>query len=103
MGDPFTGVVLGAVQFAERKWKLYDMVTGHCFHNQRKTYRSPKQGLKAVEKDVLTAKFKEGMTLKEIAEKAWLFSWYGGLPLLSNKIAPHLPAHIVFGEDWNRA
>jgi len=97
-GDPFTGIVLGAVQLGHRKWQFVDLVSGHRFHHQKVTYRSPAQGLKALENDIRKVRFTEGMDLKDIARKSWLFAWYGGLPLLVNPVTPHLPTHIIFDD-----
>lgn len=100
-GDPFTGLVLGAVQLGKRKWQFYDLVSGHRFHEQRRTFRSPKQGMKHLEDIVRQQKFVEGLSLLETAERAWLYSWAVGVPLLVNPVVDHLPEHIGFdAEDF---
>lgn len=96
---PFTGIVIGAVQMGHRKWQFYDLVSGHRFHEQRRTFRSPKQGLKHLESQILRQKFAEDLSLQEVAERAWLYNWVGGVPLMVNPVIPHLGRRVISGPD----
>lgn len=99
LGDVFTGVVCGAVQFGHRKWQVFDLVSGHRIHHQRKTYRSPKQALEQLENFFRRQRFEEDVTLRDAVKQSWFYSWYGGVPLLVNPVGPHLPPHIIFDDE----